>query len=149
MRLGIQSGFKNADLRGWGCYFFTLCEMAIRIRRANGETFDMSDDDVIAAYEHCLKVGFIFTGTRDGKRITCWVKNPPAILNYLQNIIRFTQASHEINQPDALFYPVFFDGNLTHFALGSKGGVIWDSWHPSAEARGLRLAASNPYRWLR
>jgi hypothetical protein len=157
MRQGIQTGFKNADLRGWGCYFFTLCEMAERLRNkplvnsiaSGGKPFEFSDDDVISAYNHCLKQGWVFTGIQDGRRITCWIKNPVAILNYLQGTIHFTKASHEKNQPNAEFYPVFFDGTPTHFALGANGKVIWDSWLPSAESRGMKFAVPKPFRWLR
>jgi len=157
LREGIQTGFKHAELRGWGCYFFTLCKMAELLRNealqasleAGEKPFEFSDDDIINAYIQCLKAGWVFTGMHNGERKTCWIKNPVAVLNLLQQTLVFTKSSHEKKQPDAKYYPVFFDGNPTHFALGSGGKVIWDSWAPSAESRGLKLAVNNPYRWLR
>jgi hypothetical protein len=152
MRQGIQTGFKLQELRTHGCYFFTLCEFAERLREKQGIS-EFTDDEIIEAYMHGLKEKWITTGMRDfnGRKakVTCFIENPVAIMNHLQSQTVFRSISHELNQPNAEFYPVFYTGTPDHFALGSNGKIIFDSWSPSAESRGMKLASTNPFRWLR
>jgi len=152
MRQGIQTGFKHDDLRRFGCYFFTLCELAERLR-AKTRLPPFSDEDIIDHYDQCIKNQWITTGIRDfnGKKVKviCFIENPVKIMNYLQNNTFFKNITHEKNQPNAEFYPVYFIGNPDHFALGSNGEIVWDSWSPSATERGMSMAETNPFRWLR
>jgi len=125
--------------------------MAELIKLEHDETAqEFSDDEIIFFYQHCKRKDWIRTGWLEGiGNVTAYILHPVAIMNYLQGHIIFRQQSHEVNQPNAKYYPVFFSGTPTHFALGSDGKIIWDSWIPSAESRGLNKAIKNPYRWLR
>jgi len=144
MRQGIQTGFKHGELRSHGCYFFTLCAWA---HLAFEKIF--SDDDIIAAYEHCLKQGWIFTGRDEkGKQWTCLIKNPVQIFNYLaERPGYFKGAEHSNAVPGTVRFPVFFEkttpNGFDHFALGQvadgKVKIVFDSWSPPAESRGLKI----------
>lgn len=150
MRQGIQTGFKNDELRRAGCYFFALCAMAEFYREKQGRP-GFTDEQIINFYIHCLKEKWITTGLRNGVQVTCFIENPVAIMNYLQGAFVFTQVTHEQVRPQSKYYVQVYDAGTigTHFVLASNGKVIFDSWQPSSQDRGLKLIIKNPFRWIR
>ena len=131
MRQGIQTNFKHEELRKYGCYFFTLCawtEIAF--------SKEFSDDYIIEKYNEYIRKGWI------GNK--CWIKEPVKIFNDLAGKPNyFKSVEHSNAVPNTVRFPVFFDGSITHFALGQvidgKVKIIFDSWEPSAESRGLKI----------
>jgi len=144
MKQGLQTNFKNKDLREYGCYFFTLCAW---VYLAFGKKF--TDDDIIAAYEYCLKQGWVFTGIdKNGNKQVCLIQNPVQVFNYLSGKPDyFKEIYHSDFVPITKRFPVFFKRNAPngydHFALGQfingKVEIIFDPWTPSALDRGLKI----------
>ena len=131
MRQGIQTNFKHEELKNWGCYFFTLCAwVCIAFNK------DFSDDFIIEKfYEYCRNC---WIGDK------CWIREPVKIFNDLAGQPDyFTSVERSPNVPATRRFPVFFDGRITHFALGElingKVEVVWDSWNPPALQRGLSV----------
>ena len=122
LRQGIQTGFKNNEMRVWGCYFFTLVQMACLRRRIT-----YSDDGLIELFNHCKQVGWIGNNS--------FINNAVAIVNYClgENTIRDITRGQEI--PDAAEHIIVHMQKPTvqHFAIcNTKGEITWDSWTPSA-----------------
>jgi hypothetical protein len=130
MRQGIQSNFKHEELKVYGCYFFTLCAW---VNIAFGKEF--TDDYIIQKFEEYKKKKMI------GKN--CWISEPVLIFNDLAEQDYFKTVEHSDTVPNTKRFPVFFDGKIPHFALGQlidgKVKIVFDSWNPSAEARGLKI----------
>ena len=141
MRQGIQTNFKHEELRKWGCYFFTLCYWV-----CEAFSMDFTDDEIIAKFEEYKKRKFIdWQGnSRTWIGDNAFINAPTLIFNDLSNHAGyFTKVDRTTTVPLTKRFPVFFDGKITHFALGqlidSKVVIIKDSWSPSALERGLQI----------
>jgi len=144
MRQGIQTGFPHKELREWGCFFFSLCAWA---NLAFGKEF--SDDYIIEKWEEYKTKKFIdWRGNTRHWIENCCLMHPALIFNDLADKPGYFKDNLITTKiPETKRFPVFFErqspNGYDHFALGQvvngKAEIIFDSWNPAAEKRGLKI----------
>ena len=138
---GCQNTFPHEEIRKIGCFFLTLCAW---VNIAFEKEF--TNELIIKKWEELKKKTFIdWRGVKRTYIENLNLMHPAVIFNELAELpgyFKDNQITEKV--PTTVCFPVFYDGNPTHFALGGhdeKGGckIIFDSWSPSAEARGKKV----------
>lgn len=148
IRQGIQTNFKHADLKVWGCYWFTLAAWSQVVSNR-----EWTDDQLIAKYEEHLAKNWINRTEKsaDGK-IYPWVRYATEIFNDMAGSpAYFVNVAHTINDkdyPKTRRFPAFYErtspNGYDHFTLceldkDGKLRTVFDSWANPAESRGMKV----------
>jgi len=142
LRQGIQTNFKNAVMRTWGCYWFTLvCWSQFVSYRI------WTDDELIEKFEEHRRRGWINNDDN-----APWARHPVAIFNDMAGVADyFVNVEHTNGNrdfPKTKRFPVFYQrttpNGFDHFALGELDDagnvrIVFDSWDNSAAARGMPI----------
>ena len=121
MRQGIQTNFKQPDLRTYGCHFFVLMKYLEVIHG-----IEFTDEKLSGIFEAAIEAGLM-----DRK---CNVLDAVRLLNYVIDEERYSRYIRDLKEPpEGICVIRLVKPGYTHFLLRFNG-EIWDPLTPDRPA---------------
>jgi len=149
IRQGIQTNFKDLNMRRWACYWFTLVAWSQFVSKR-----EWTDDELIEKfYEHKSKNWVCKEPNSFLTRHAVAIFNDMAgVPDYFINV-EHTNGNKDF--PKTLRFPVFYErtapDGFDHFALveidrNGNVRIVFDSWAISAASRGMIIKNFRRFR---
>jgi len=136
---GCQNTFPHEEIKKYGCFYLSLVAWVEK-----AFNMDFSNEKIIAMLDALKDKGWI--------KSKCNIAHPAMVFNYISGKPKyFLDNSIQKEIPYTIRFPVFYNGNPTHFALGTHDGnggvkIAFDPWAPTAEERGMKITHFRSFR---